>query len=92
MKHKKSASITEHFSSLTDPSIDRNKQHKLLDIILITICAVISGADGWEAIENYGNAKKNSSEIFRNYLWYPFALYFREYLLLYHLKNFGTVL
>jgi hypothetical protein len=30
----------------------------LLDIIGITICAVICGADSWVEIENYGNAKQ----------------------------------
>jgi len=29
----------------------------LIDIIIIAICAVISGADGWVSIEEYGNAK-----------------------------------
>ena len=64
MSLMKSAAITEYFSSLTDPRIDRNKLHKLPDIIIITICAVISGADGWEAIENYGKAKKEWLETF----------------------------
>ncbi len=50
--------ITEYFSDLTDPRIERGKLHKLSDIIVIAICAVISGAEGWEAIEDYGNAKK----------------------------------
>lgn len=58
MSHTKSAAMTEYFSSLTDPRVDRNKLHKLLDIIVISICAVISGADGWEAIEDYGNVRK----------------------------------
>jgi hypothetical protein len=50
-----SPSITEYFSEITDPRIERGKLHKLSDIIVIAICAVISGADGWEAIEDYGN-------------------------------------
>ncbi len=28
--------------------------HKLSDILLLTICAVISGAEGWEDIEDFG--------------------------------------
>ncbi|WP_162535409.1 transposase family protein, partial [Escherichia coli] len=28
-------------------------EHKLSDILLLTICAVISGAEGWEDIEDF---------------------------------------
>ena len=46
-----------HFQELEDPRIDRTKRHLLIDIIAISICAVISGADGWEDIEAYGKDK-----------------------------------
>ncbi|WP_445174003.1 transposase family protein, partial [Microcoleus sp.] len=42
--------------SLKDPRIERSKEHLLKDIIAIAILAVLSGADGWVAIEAYGNA------------------------------------
>ncbi len=29
-------------------------EHKLSDILLLTICAVISCAEGWEDIEDFG--------------------------------------
>lgn len=51
------ANLIEHFASLEDPRIDRNKSHALIDIIVLTVCAVASGADGWEAIEQFGNEK-----------------------------------
>ena len=51
------ASFLEHFATLNDPRIERSKQHLLKDIIAIAILAIISGADGWVAIEAYGNAK-----------------------------------
>jgi predicted transposase YbfD/YdcC len=47
----------DHFRALPDPRIDRTKLHPLFDILVITICAVICGADGWEAIEEFGQAK-----------------------------------
>ena len=31
--------------------------HELLDILVIAICGVICGADGWVGIETFGNAK-----------------------------------
>jgi predicted transposase YbfD/YdcC len=51
------ASIAQHFSTLKDPRIERHKKHKLVDIIMLSICAILSGAEGWEAIEEYGHAK-----------------------------------
>jgi len=51
-------SLLESFSSLEDPRIERNRKHQLLDIIMLTLCAVISGAEGWEAIELFGENKQ----------------------------------
>src|SRR4030067_2042051 len=49
--------IERHFGQLKDPRIERTKRHKLLDIIVITICGVICGADDWVNLEIFGNAK-----------------------------------
>lgn len=57
MSKRAPASIMEHFGVLKDPRIERHKQHKLLDIIVIAICAVLCGADGWAAVEAFGKAK-----------------------------------
>ena len=51
------AKITAYFSDLEDPR-RYNRRHKLLDIVVIAICAVICGADGWEDIELFGEAKE----------------------------------
>lgn len=51
------ASIIKHFSILKDPRIERHKKHNLVDIIVLALGAVLSGAEGWEAIEEYGHAK-----------------------------------
>lgn len=40
--------VSSIFNDITDPRSARNSQHLLLEIILITICAVICGAEGWE--------------------------------------------
>jgi hypothetical protein len=50
--------IEEHFGKVRDPRIERTKEHKLIDILVIAICAVICGAEGWVDIENYGKSKK----------------------------------
>jgi predicted transposase YbfD/YdcC len=51
-------SISEHFSQLEDPRIERNKLHPLLNIIVIAICAVICGSENWVDVEMYGELKK----------------------------------
>ncbi len=53
-----SISIIDHFCELPDPRIERNKKHQLIDIIVLSVCAVCSGANGWEAIEEFGHEKQ----------------------------------
>src|SRR5664279_2064630 len=65
MKENVLASIEVHFGGLTDPRIDRTKLHKLLDILVIAICAIIAGADNWEDVEEFGKAR---IEWFRSFL------------------------
>ena len=64
MKLKPKDSIAEHFGDIKDIRIERRKKHKLIDIITISICAVVCGADGWEDIEMYGIARKKWLEKF----------------------------
>lgn len=52
-----STTFLKHFDSITDPRIERCKKHNLLDILLLAISAVLSGAEGWEDIEDFGNLK-----------------------------------
>ena len=50
-------SISEHFATLTDPRADRGKEHLLVDILTITLSAVICGADDWVAVATFGKTK-----------------------------------
>ncbi|WP_434058949.1 ISAs1 family transposase [Escherichia coli] len=43
-----------HISIIPDYRQAWKMEHKLSDILLLTICAVISGAEGWEDIEDFG--------------------------------------
>ena len=47
--------IFKYFHDINEPR-SSDKRHKLIDMITIGICAVICGADGYEAIEEFGNA------------------------------------
>jgi len=57
MPKKPLEAIEEHFSKVSDPRKDRTKDHKLIDIIAIAICAIICGAEGWTDMEIFGNSK-----------------------------------
>src|SRR3954447_18935672 len=58
--------ITAVFADLPDPRRDTaNKLHRLTEILTIATCAVISGAESWEAIAEYGRTK---ADFFRRFL------------------------
>ncbi|CAH8242584.1 transposase [Vibrio aestuarianus] len=46
-----------YFDVIPDYRQQGKVEHKLTDIILLTICAVLSGQDDWKAISLYGEAK-----------------------------------
>lgn len=58
--------LTSVFVALPDPRRDTaNKLHALTDILSIATCAVIGGAESWEAIAEYGRTK---ADFFRRFL------------------------
>jgi len=57
MAPKALKAIEKHFGQITDPRVERTKEHKLVDIIAIALCAVICGAENWVDVELYGNSK-----------------------------------
>jgi predicted transposase YbfD/YdcC len=46
------------FAQVEDPRVERTKLHRLRDIIILAICGVICGAEGWVEIEEFGKAKE----------------------------------
>jgi predicted transposase YbfD/YdcC len=46
------------FAQVEDPRVERTKRHRLRDIIILAICGVICGAEGWVEIEEFGKAKE----------------------------------
>ncbi|WP_373511006.1 ISAs1 family transposase, partial [Thiocapsa sp.] len=49
-----SASILEHLSSRPDDRVDPHKLYPLPEILLLVVCAVLGGAEGWEPPEEFG--------------------------------------
>lgn len=50
--------ISEAFKDLTDPRMNRTKLHPLINILTISICAIIAGCDDFQSISEYGKSKK----------------------------------
>lgn len=53
-----SSDLFEHFDELADPRMDRQKRHCLMDILFISICAVICGATSFVDMHDFGCAKE----------------------------------
>jgi predicted transposase YbfD/YdcC len=54
MDRDRSLAITHYFQDLPDPRLGRLCRHELLDIIVITMCAVVCGQHTWTDIAFYG--------------------------------------
>jgi predicted transposase YbfD/YdcC len=52
------ASIVEHFQALEDPRIARTKKHLLLDILVIAVCTLLTGGEGFQDMELFGKSKR----------------------------------
>ncbi len=63
--------FSKYFSGITDPRVVNRSDHKLIDIITISLCAIISGASNWPEIEAYGKAKY---EWLKNFLELPYGI------------------
>jgi predicted transposase YbfD/YdcC len=50
--------FTRYFAELPDPRVNRTKKHTLSDILGVTLCAVICGADSFEEIARFGDARE----------------------------------
>ena len=70
MEAQATGGLLRFFEDLPDPR-GRNKLHKLTDMLVIAICAVICGADGWEDVALFGRAKQ---KWFRTFLELPWGI------------------
>jgi predicted transposase YbfD/YdcC len=48
------ATFQEHFKDLDDPRVERTRKHPLINIVFIAVCGVLSGANSFAAIEEFG--------------------------------------
>lgn len=61
----------DHFGILEDKRETEKVLHPLPEILLVTLCGVIAGADGWEDVEDYGTSKL---ELLRAMLPFPHGI------------------
>jgi hypothetical protein len=52
------ASIVEHFGTLEDPRIARTRKHNLLDSLVIALCTLLTGGEGFQDMELFGKSKE----------------------------------
>jgi predicted transposase YbfD/YdcC len=52
-------SLMSHLSFIEDPRIDRTKEHLLIDILMISVCAMLCGAESFVEFEQFGKAKRD---------------------------------
>src|SRR5579871_2150607 len=58
MEEKRWQDLETLFAQVEDPRVERSKLHRLRDIIILAICGVICGAEGWVEIEEFAKAKE----------------------------------
>jgi len=64
-------SLIEHFESLPDPRVNRTKDHELIDILVIGICTLLCGGEGFNDMQDFGKAKQ---EWFKSFLRLPHGI------------------
>ena len=51
-------SLEVYFGDMPDPRVTGRCDHKLIDIIIVAICAVLSGAETWGEVELFGEERE----------------------------------
>ena len=54
-----STTLHNHFRWIPDPRTGNNKKHNLLEIIILSVLAVLCGAESWYEMEEFGKEKEN---------------------------------
>ena len=50
--------LVAHFSEIDDPRCAGKVEHRLMDVLVIAVCATIAGAESWEDMALYGRSKE----------------------------------
>lgn len=58
LKHDIRVQLADYFAELKDPRQPINQMHLFHDLLVISLCAIVCGADDWEAVADYAAAKE----------------------------------
>jgi len=56
--HPKLSLIT-HFQDLPDPRVARTRERRLIDLLVIAVCTLLCGGEGFNDMEDFGDAKED---------------------------------
>src|SRR5215216_2137917 len=51
--------LIEHFQGITDPRVNRTKEHALIDVLVIAVCTLLCGGETFNDMEDFGKAKED---------------------------------
>ena len=64
MSEKAKLGLLEHFAQVPHPRMMRTRRHGLLDMLAMSVCAVIGGADCWTEVVSFARARREWFEKF----------------------------
>lgn len=59
-----SHSLVAHFGGLPDPRVNRTQDHELIDILVIGLCTLLCGGEGFNDMADFGHAKRDWFQTF----------------------------
>jgi predicted transposase YbfD/YdcC len=60
--------VAQKFGAVQDRRVERTKRHPLLNILVLSLCGSVCGADGWDELEEFARSKR---ELFEDVLPMP---------------------
>jgi len=59
MQSPAAPSLIEHFKNLADPRVSRTRDHDLIDVLVMAVCCLLCGGEGFNDMEDFGRAKED---------------------------------
>jgi len=57
MRPHSELSLIVHFQDLPDPRVERTRDHRLIDLLVIAVCTLLCGGEGFNDMADFGEAK-----------------------------------
>jgi hypothetical protein len=59
-------SLVKHLGHISDPRVNRTKEHALINVLLIGLCTLLCGEETFNDMEDFGHAKRETFLDFSN--------------------------